>query len=345
MKILVTGAAGFVGCETCLALLSRGDEVIGLDNINSYYSVELKYARLSRLGIAKEDIRDNVLTKGIPNFRFVKVSLEDSANIATLFRSEKFDRVIHLAAQAGVRYSIENPSSYIQSNMVGFGNILEGCRHNQVQHLVYASSSSVYGMNTKIPFSTNDSVDHPVSLYAVTKKTNELMAHSYSHLYKIPTTGLRYFTVYGPWGRPDMAPMLFSDAITSNRPIKIFNNGNMKRDFTFIEDIVRGTIQALDQEPHKNPHRKKVEAGSEYYCLYNIGRGKPVDLMEFVTLLENKLGVKSEKLMMPMQSGDVQQTWADTTALEEEIGYKPRVSLEDGIGLFTEWYKSSLTPS
>ena len=333
MKILITGTAGFIGFHLAKKLLERGDEVVGIDNINDYYDVNLKYARLKELGISKEDINKN--SRGTINkipssifdlHRFYKINLEDREAIELLFVTEKFDTVVNLAAQAGVRYSIENPHAYVQSNVVGFMNILEACRHNNVKNLAYASSSSVYGLNKSQPFKTTDKTDTPISLYAATKKSNELMAHTYSHLYGIQTTGLRFFTVYGPWGRPDMAPMLFADAIINYRPIKVFNYGDMSRDFTYIDDIVDGIIKVID-----NP--------SQNYKIYNIGNNAPVSLMEFIETIEDKLGKKAEKTFMPMQDGDVKSTFADTSGLINDFGYKPDTNLSDGIGKFIEWYK------
>lgn len=327
-KVLVTGAAGFIGYYTVKSLLDRGDIVVGLDNINDYYTVQLKYDRLLDLGIDSESAKEwNVSVKSTKyaDFCFVRMNLEDREELPELFATEKFDAVINLAAQAGVRYSLENPNAYIDSNIVGFLNILECCRHNNVEHLVYASSSSVYGENGKIPFSEADQVDNPVSLYAATKKSNELMAHSYSHLYNIPTTGLRFFTVYGPWGRPDMAPMLFASAITHGEAINVFNQGQMSRDFTYITDIVEGILIALD-----NP--------SSRYQLFNIGNGSPVSLMEFIDTLEVAIGTIAEKNMMAMQPGDVPRTWADTTMLNT-IGYQSKTSIKEGVGHFVDWYK------
>jgi UDP-glucuronate 4-epimerase len=325
LKYLVTGAAGFIGNFVAERLCNEGHEVVGLDNLNDYYDPALKLARLERI-------------KHLDSFRFVKMDISDRDAIAELFAKEKFNRVIHLAAQAGVRYSIENPMAYIDSNMVGFATILEGCRHNKVEHLVYASSSSVYGANKKIPFSTEDSVDHPVSLYAATKKSNELMAHSYSHLYNLPTTGLRFFTVYGPWGRPDMAPFLFTDAIANDRPIKVFNNGKMQRDFTYIDDIVEGVIRIQDVIPSKESN--PVTEGSPLYKVFNIGNNKPVELEEFIGCIENALGKKSVKQYLAMQDGDVVRTFANVSDLEERVGYKPATELQFGIALFVEWYGS-----
>jgi len=327
MKILVTGTAGFIGFHLAQKLLERGDEVVGLDNINDYYDVNLKYARLNELGILREEVADKSLVQSTKyeKHRFVQANLEDAETINKLFESEKFDAVCNLAAQAGVRYSLENPHAYIQSNVVGFMNILEACRNHEVKNLSYASSSSVYGLNKSQPFKTTDKTDTPVSLYAATKKANELMAHTYSHLYGIQTTGLRFFTVYGPWGRPDMAPMLFADAISSDRAIKVFNHGKMSRDFTYIDDIVDGIVKVID-----NPSNFNV---------YNIGNNAPVSLMDFIETLENALGKKAEKNFMEMQPGDVESTYADTTPLVEDFGYKPDTDLADGIGEFVGWYR------
>ena len=316
MKILVTGAAGFVGMYTAKRLLEQGHDVVGLDNLNDYYEPALKEYRL------------NQLTSYV-NFRFVQMDLADRAGIAELFKTEQFQRVIHLAAQAGVRYSIENPFAYVDSNLVGTMTILEGCRHNQVEHLVYASSSSVYGMNEKIPFSETDQVDNPVSLYAATKKANELMAHSYSKLYKIPTTGLRFFTVYGPAGRPDMAPWLFTEAILQGKPIKVFNHGKMMRDFTYIDDIVEGVVRIQDVIPQ----------GEVPYSLFNIGNNEPIQLARFIKAIESATGREAEKIMLPMQPGDVERTYADTMRLEAAVGYKPQTEIEQGIQKFVDWYK------
>jgi UDP-glucuronate 4-epimerase len=330
VKILVTGAAGFIGMTTTLRLLARGDTVVGLDNLNDYYEVTLKESRLARL-------------TGHANFRFVKLDVADRAGMEALFAAEKFDKVIHLAAQAGVRYSLQNPHAYIESNIVGFTNILEGCRHNKVAHLVYASSSSVYGGNTKMPFSEHDSVDHPVSLYAATKKANELMAHTYSHLYGLPTTGLRFFTVYGPWGRPDMALFLFTKAILEGRPIDVFNHGNMKRDFTYIDDIVEGVIRAMDRNATENetydPLTADPATSNAPYRVFNIGNSDPVPLMEFIGALESAIGKPAEKVFMPMQPGDVLETHAKTNLLKDWVGFVPRDNLESSIRYFVEWYK------
>ena len=331
MKILVTGAAGFIGMTTSLRLLARGDEVVGLDNLNDYYEVSLKENRLKRL-------------TALPGFRFVKLDVGDRAGMEKLFAEEKFDKVIHLAAQAGVRYSIQNPHAYVDSNLVGFINVLEGCRHNQVQHLVYASSSSVYGGNTRMPFSEHDSVDHPVSLYAATKKANELMAHTYSHLYGLPTTGLRFFTVYGPWGRPDMALFLFTKAILEGRPIDVFNHGKMKRDFTFVDDIVEGVIRTLDRvaeaDPAYDANNPDPATSNVPFRVFNIGNNNPVELMAFVEAIEDAVGKKAEKNFMPLQDGDVPATYANTDALNAWTGFKPETPVPVGIGRFVEWYRN-----
>lgn len=334
-KILVTGAAGFIGFHLCKHLAEQGIAVIGIDNINDYYDVNLKYARLQELGIARVEAKQfnhRVASSVFSNLEFVRLNLEDREQLPALFQAESFDAVVNLAAQAGVRYSLENPMAYVDSNVVGFVNILECCRHHKIGHLVYASSSSVYGENGKVPFSEDDRVDYPVSLYAATKKANELMAHTYSHLYQIPTTGLRFFTVYGPWGRPDMAPILFASAITENRPIKVFNNGDMSRDFTYIDDIVNGIIIALE-----NP--AKVDKERPFYQVFNIGNGSPVSLMEFIETLESNLGKVADKNMLPMQPGDVPRTWADTKSLEG-LDYYSNTSIEEGVKKFTEWFKT-----
>lgn len=346
MKILVTGAAGFIGSYVCKYLLSRGDEVVGLDNINSYYDINLKYGRLLTLGIEENAVNwylfveSNVYEK----FRFIRMNLEDKQAMQMLFANERFDKVVNLAAQAGVRYSIENPYAYVESNIDGFFNVLEGCRHYRVKHLIYASSSSVYGLNGKVPFSENDSVAHPVSLYAATKKSNELMAHTYSHLYAIPTTGLRFFTVYGPWGRPDMSPFLFASAILNNRPIKVFNNGDMLRDFTYIDDIVEGVLRVIDHvpEPNLNWNDQNPEPSSSKapYKIYNIGNSHPVKLMDFIEAIEKAIGHPADKIYFPMQPGDVYQTNADTTALERELGFKPNKSIIEGVRNTIDWYRS-----
>ena len=322
MKVLLTGVAGFIGYHVTLKLLARGDTVIGVDNIIDYYDVRLKQARLA-------DIEAHQNAK---NFSFIKLDLAENAATQQLFAHEKPDSVVHLAAQAGVRYSLENPHAYISSNIVAFTNILEACRAIKPQHLVYASSSSVYGGNTKLPFSEADSVDHPVSLYAATKKANELMAHTYSHLYGLPTTGLRFFTVYGPWGRPDMSPFLFADAIINDRPIKVFNHGDMMRDFTYIDDIVEGVIRVLDK-----PATSSTSIGAPYR-VFNIGNNQPEQLMDFIDLLESAIGKTAQKEFLPMQAGDVKATYADTSALEAWVGFKPYTPLNEGVKKFVNWY-------
>lgn len=323
MRVLVTGAAGFIGFHVVLQLLARGDEVIGIDNLNDYYDPALKHARLAEILQA-----DNS-----KNFAFHPIDIADADALNAIFSQQKIERVIHLAAQAGVRYSLINPHSYVQSNLVGFVNILEACRHHPVEHLVYASSSSVYGGNEKMPFSESDQVDHPVSLYAATKKSNELMAHTYSHLYQIPTTGLRFFTVYGPWGRPDMSPFLFADAILNNKPIKVFNHGDMMRDFTYVDDIVEGVIRVSDKIA--TPESGKTAP----YRIFNIGNHQPEQLMDFIGLMEQAFGKVAEKEFLPMQPGDVKATYADTKALEDWVGFKPSTSLKAGVKLFADWYK------
>ncbi|KFZ37077.1 hypothetical protein HR45_12635 [Shewanella mangrovi] len=331
MKYLVTGAAGFIGSRVAERLCEAGHQVVGIDNLNDYYDVSLKQDRLNKL--AEQSL-----------FSFKQLDLSDRDGMAQLFVEGQFERVIHLGAQAGVRYSITNPFAYADSNLIGTLCVLEGCRHNKVGHLVYASSSSVYGLNRKMPFATGDSVDHPVSFYAATKKANEVMAHSYAHLYGLPTTGLRFFTVYGPWGRPDMAPMLFANAITADKPIKVFNHGNMSRDFTYIDDIVEGVLRCADHIPEPNSDWT-VEAGTPAtsvapFRVFNIGNGSPVKLMDFIAELEDALGKKAEKIMMDMQDGDVQATWADTEDLFKAVGYKPKVGIKEGVHAFAEWYKS-----
>lgn len=330
MKILVTGAAGFIGMHTCLRLLARGDEVVGLDNLNDYYDVRLKEDRLKQLQV-------------FDNFTMARMDLADSVAVAKLFAKEQFQRVINLAAQPGVRYSLKNPHAYIQSNIVGFTNVLEGCRHNNVEHLVFASSSSVYGANTAMPFSVHQNVDHPVSLYAATKKANELMAHTYSHLYGLPTTGLRFFTVYGPWGRPDMSPSLFTSAILDGRSIDVFNHGKMQRDFTYVDDIVEGVIRVLDQPAVSDSSFDcgNPDPASSYapYRLYNIGNHQPVELMTFIETIENALGKKAIKNMLPMQDGDVLATYADSESLQQAVGFSPRTPLKEGVTKFVAWYK------
>src|SRR5690606_18392772 len=333
-KVLVTGAAGFIGFYLSKVLLEQGVEVVGLDNINDYYDVNLKYARLAELGVKREEAENWKQAAGSathPGFRFVRMDLADREALPALFEQEKFDAVVNLAAQAGVRYSLENPMAYVDSNLVGFVNILECCRHHCVGHLVYASSSSVYGDYGKVPFSEDDREDYPVSLYAATTNANERMSHTYSHLYKIPTSGLRFFTVYGLWGRPDMAPILFASAITENRPIKVFNNGDMSRDFTYIDDIIQGIIITLNNPPVK-------EKEQPLYQVFNIGNGSPVSLMEFIETLEENLGQVAEKNMMGMQPGDVPRTWADTVHLNA-LGYQRTTSIQEGVKRFVEWYR------
>ena len=331
MKVLITGAAGFIGSALALRLLERGDEVIGIDNLNDYYDVELKKARLQR-------------TLAHKGFTDVRIDLEDREAVADTFATHKPDRVVNLAAQAGVRYSLENPHAYVDTNLVGFVNILEGCRHNDVEHLVYASSSSVYGANTNMPFSVHQNVDHPVSLYAASKKANELMAHTYSHLFGLPTTGLRFFTVYGPWGRPDMALFLFTRNILAGKPIDVFNYGKHRRDFTYIDDIVEGVIRVLDRIPQPNPEwsgdNPDSATSKSPYRLYNIGNNQPVELMHYIEVLENCLGRKAEMNLLPLQPGDVPDTYADVTDLVRDTGYKPDTSVETGIANFVDWYKS-----
>ncbi len=329
MKILLTGAAGFIGFHTAQILLARGDEVVGLDNLNDYYDVSLKEARLKKL-------------QESPKFRFVKLDLADRENMAELFKREKFNRVINLAAQAGVRYSIQNPLAYIDSNVVGFANILEGCRHNGVEHLVYASTSSVYGANTKMPFSVHQNVDHPLSFYAATKKANELMAHTYAHLYKLPVTGLRFFTVYGPWGRPDMALFLFTRNILAGKPIDVFNYGNHRRDFTYIDDIAHGVVRAMDRvaTPNDKWNSDDPDPGTSKapYRLYNIGNNRPVELMRYIELIEGALGKKAIKNLLPLQQGDVPDTFADIDDLARDVCYRPDTPVEVGVQKFVEWY-------
>lgn len=331
INILITGAAGFIGYSLARRLLQRGDRVYGIDNLNDYYDVALKQARLARLSEAD-------------NFTFEKLDIADRAGMRRLFQNHRFDAVMHLAAQAGVRYSIENPQAYIDGNLVGFGNILEGCRHSHVGHLVYASSSSVYGANTRLPFSEHDNVDHPVSLYAATKKANELMAHSYAHLYKLPCTGLRFFTVYGPWGRPDMALFKFTKGILEGRPIPVFNRGDMIRDFTYIDDIVEGVVRVIDHpaEPDPGWHGDAPDPATSYapWRVYNIGNNRPVKLMRYIEVLEDSLGKKARLELLPMQDGDVPATAADTTALAADLGYKPETPVEVGVPRFVEWYRA-----
>ncbi len=337
MKILVTGAAGFIGYHVCEILLRENYTVVGLDNMNDYYDVSLKYSRLKQLGISKKDA-EHFHKKAFGDihgskFSFVKMNLENREALPSFFLEEKFDLVCNLAAQAGVRYSIENPNVYVDSNIVGFLNLLECCRHNAIQHLVYASSSSVYGSNKKIPFTVDDNVDHPISLYAATKKSNELMAHTYSHLFKIPTTGLRFFTVYGPWGRPDMAPFLFTNAISNNKPIKVFNHGKMERDFTYVTDIAEGVVRVLKS----NLENRK--ASEEFYKLYNIGNNNAVKLLDFIEQIEYHLDKEAVKQLLPIQPGDVEKTWADVSALVKDYGYQPKTSIKDGVKQYVNWYQ------
>jgi UDP-glucuronate 4-epimerase len=343
MKILITGAAGFIGYHLINKIIKDGSEAIGLDSINDYYEVGMKYDRLSSAGILKKAIRYNHLVKStsLPSYSFIQLKLEDKVNLDALFLSEQFDVVVNLAAQAGVRYSITNPAAYIDSNIVGFANLLECCRHNNIKHFVYASSSSVYGLNESIPFTTNQTVDHPISLYAATKKSNELMAHVYSHLYGLPTSGLRFFTVYGPWGRPDMAMFLFTKAIIEEKPIQVFNNGEMERDFTYVDDIVDGVIRVIKKPASSNENwnglKPAPSSSTAPYQLYNIGNSKPVKLIDFITAIEKKLGKKAQKLLMPMQPGDVLKTYADISELKK-LGYKPITSIEEGVNSFIDWY-------
>lgn len=334
MKALVTGAAGFIGFHLVKKLVKQQYSIVGLDSLNEYYDVNLKYGRLMECGISKDDIADNysVRSQMSEKYTFQKTDITDLQTLNDLFIKEKFDYVIHLAAQPGVRYSLENPHAYIQANIVGFMNILECCRRYSVKHLVYASSSSIYGMNDKVPFSEDDKVDFPVSIYAATKKSNELMAHTYSHLYQLPTTGLRFFTVYGPWGRPDMAPILFAEAISQERPIKVFNGGDMQRDFTYVDDIVEGVLQAVKNIPTEKENRP-------YYRIFNIGNSSPIQLIDFIKEMENALGKEALLDMYPMQPGDVKVTYADTRKLESVTSYKPLTSVQEGVRKFAKWYK------
>lgn len=328
--ILVTGAAGFIGFHLCQRLLHRGDKVIGIDNLNDYYDVFLKQDRLTQL-------------QQIPGFSFQKLDLANQDGMTQLFATQHFDGVVNLAAQVGVRYSVKNPQAYVQSNLVGFVNILEGCRYSGIKHLVFASSSSVYGANTKIPFSVHDTVDHPVSIYGASKKANELMAHTYSHLYRLPITGLRFFTVYGTWGRPDMAPFLFTKAILEGQPINVFNYGKMRRDFTYIDDIVEGVVRVLDKVPEANPNwsgdAPDPSSSNAPYKLYNIGNNQPIELMHFIEVLEDCLGKKAEKNLLPLQPGDVLATYADVDDLVQDVGFKPNTSIETGVERFVAWYR------
>ena len=345
MKILVTGTAGFIGYHLAEKLIERGDQVTGLDSVNDYYDTSLKYARLSRTGIEKEKTGYGVPVQSSlhPNYRFIRLELEDRGAVEKLFSGESFDMVVHLAAQAGVRYSLTNPHAYTGSNITGFMNILEGCRHNKVAHLVYASSSSVYGLNETMPFSTHHNVDHPVSLYAASKKSNELMAHTYSHLYRIPSTGLRFFTVYGPWGRPDMALFMFTKAILEGSAIDVYNHGNMQRDFTYIDDIIEGVVRVTDTPPSGDPAWSGAtpdpSSSVAPYRLYNIGNNSPVRLMDFIEAIEEALGKKAEKNYMPIQPGDVPATWADVDDLAKDTGYRPSTCIKTGVKRFVEWYR------
>jgi len=330
-NILVTGVAGFIGFHLAEKLLKNGFNVVGIDNINDYYDVNLKYDRLNELGIERsgaEIFNNSVSSNKYEHLKFLRLNLEDRENLPEIFKEYNFEIVCNLAAQAGVRYSLENPEAYIDSNVVGFLNLLECCRNHKVKHLIYASSSSVYGLNAKVPFSTEDNVDHPISLYAATKKSNELMAHTYSHLYGFKTTGLRFFTVYGPWGRPDMAMFLFTDAIIKGNPIKVFNQGDLERDFTYIDDIIDGVIKVVNR---KNKGEK--------YSLYNIGNSKPVRLLDFIEEIEKQLGVEAKKEMLPMQAGDVNRTWADVDSLKKDFDYNPKTDVSEGVCKFIEWYK------
>ena len=349
MKILVTGTAGFIGFHLANQLLERGDYVTGLDNINDYYDTNLKYDRLRESGINPDKIAYGTQVKSETknNYSFIKLNLSDKSGLANLFTREKFDKVCHLAAQAGVRYSLTNPDAYIESNIVGFMNILEMCRHNSVKHLAYASSSSVYGLNENQPFSTKHHVDHPISLYAASKKSNELMAHTYSYLYNLPTTGLRFFTVYGPWGRPDMALFIFTKAMMEGQPLEVFNSGEMKRDFTYIDDIVKGIISVIDNPPQGNVNwagkQPIPDSSPAPYKIYNIGNNKPVQLMDFIKEIEKNAGLKAEIIQLPLQPGDVPSTHADVSDLIDDLNYSPSTPIELGIKKFMEWYKAYYT--
>ena len=345
MKVLVTGAAGFIGFHLVRRFVERGDEVVGLDNINEYYDVNLKYARLAASGIERSRITEGVLvgSSDNPGYRFAKLDLADHDGLQRLFDSEKFDRVCHMAAQAGVRYSLVNPGSYVRSNLVGFANILDCSHRHGVRHFVYASSASVYGLNEKMPFSTRDNVDHPISLYAASKKSNELVAHTYSHLFGLPTTGLRFFTVYGPWGRPDMAYFLFTKAILEGRPIDVYNKGDMRRDFTYIDDIIEGVVRAVDRLPAGEPKWSGLapdpSCSKAPYRIYNLGFGRPTGLMDLIRAIERSLGRKAEMNFLPLQPGDVPATWADTSDMEKDFGFRPATPIEQGIKRFVEWYR------
>lgn len=344
MKILVTGTAGFIGFHLANKLLARGDEVIGLDNINDYYDLRVKYGRLKAGGISQDEIEYNkqIQSTKYNNYKFIKLNLEDKENLDKLCKEEKFDAICNLSAQAGVRYSLTNPYSYMDSNIIGFLNILEACRNYGIKNLSYASSSSVYGLNETLPFSTHDSVDHPISLYAVSKKSNELMAHCYSHLFGISTTGLRFFTVYGEWGRPDMALFLFTKAILEGKPIDVYNHGNMQRDFTYVADIVEGITRVIDNpaQSNENWNGKDIDPSTSKapYKIYNIGNNKPVKLLDFIEAIENKLNIKAEKNFLPIQAGDVVSTFADVSDLIQDLDYKPNTNIQDGINKFIDWY-------
>lgn len=346
MKILITGTAGFIGFHLANRLIARGDEVVGLDSINDYYDIQLKYDRLAEAGIEKADIKAGQLirSKKHANYAFIQLQLEDTDAINTLFEQEKFDKVVNLAAQAGVRYSLINPYAYVNSNIVGFVNLLEVCRHHKIKHLAYASSSSVYGLNKSMPFSTSDNVDHPVSIYAASKKSNELMAHTYSHLFGLPTTGLRFFTVYGPWGRPDMALFLFTKAILADEPIKVFNHGNMVRDFTYVDDIVEGVVRVIDHPPAGNENwtgeAPDPSTSPAPYKVYNIGNNNPIKLMDFIKAIEEKLGKEAQKNMLPIQPGDVEATYANVEDLVSNLDYKPETGIQEGIDNFVDWYRN-----
>ncbi len=346
MKILVTGTAGFIGFHLAKRLVERGETVVGLDSINDYYDPDIKYGRLAESGINRDSIvyGELLTSERHPNYSFIQSRLEDRDVLETLFQKEQFEVVCNLAAQPGVRYSLENPWAYVDSNIVGFVNLLEACRHHKIKHLVFASSSSVYGLNEKMPFSTQDNVDHPISIYAASKKTNELMAHTYSHLFDLPTTGLRFFTVYGPWGRPDMAFFMFTKAILAGDPIKVFNQGNMMRDFTYVDDIVEGVVRVIDHAPNGrkdwSPEAPDPSSSRASYKIYNIGCNKPVQLMDFINAIEEALGRTAQKEMLPMQPGDVVATYADVSELVRDFDYKPDTSLTEGIGEFVKWYKA-----
>ena len=344
-KILVTGTAGFIGSFVADRLIARGDEVVGLDSVNDYYDVNVKFGRLDRAGIDSGKVGYNKLMQSAkyPNYKFIKMKLEDKENMDALFKDQKFDRVCNLAAQAGVRYSLINPQAYVDANIVGFVNILEACRHNEIEHLAYASSSSVYGLNEAMPFSTSDNVDHPVSLYAASKKSNELMAHTYSYLFGLPTTGLRFFTVYGPWGRPDMALFLFTKAILEDKPIDVFNFGEMKRDFTYIDDIVEGVVRVIDNPPKGSEdwsgEKPDPSCSKAPYKIYNIGNSSQVLLMDFIEAIEKSIGKTAQKNMLPLQPGDVPATWADVSDLVEDLDYKPATPIQQGVDNFVKWYR------